>query len=153
MWLDDPNIDLRWILTADLLHMQRACERGHVPQTAFRPDQSENLRLAPTERTATMVHPSRDCPSSREFMIVVAHLLVSGQPFHFQVAGFDHRDGGLRGILRLNPRIEEETLRMLTDTALAADRGAYEMISNRIDAAFAALRLQITHSPIELEED
>ncbi|BBK35308.1 hypothetical protein STAQ_03860 [Allostella sp. ATCC 35155] len=153
MWLDDPNIDLRWILTADILHLQRACERGGVPLTVFRPDQSENARLALTDRTATVVHPSRDCPSGREFMVVVAHLLVSGQPFNFQVAGFDHRDGSLRGLLRLNPSISQDTLRMLTDIGLTQDRAVYEEMSQRIEEAFAGLRRQISHSPIVLEED
>jgi hypothetical protein len=153
MWLDDPNIDLRWILSADLLHLQRACERSGVPLTVFRPDQSENARLTLTDRTGTVVHPSRDCPSSREFMVLVAHLLVSGQPFSFQVAGFDHRDGSLRGLLRLNPSIAPETLRMLTDIGLSEDRAVYEELNSRIEEAFASLRQQISYSPIELEED
>ncbi|WP_374446065.1 hypothetical protein [Stella sp.] len=153
MWLDDPDIDLRWILSADILHLQRACERSGVPLTVFRPDQSENSRLALTDRTATVVHPSRDCPSGREFMVLVAHLLVSGQPFNFQVAGFDHRDGSLRGLLRLNPSIAPETLRILTDIGMSQDREIYEEISHRIEEAFAGLRRQISHSPIVLEED
>ncbi|BBK40342.1 hypothetical protein STVA_03620 [Allostella vacuolata] len=153
MWLDDPDIDLRWILSADILHLQRACERSGVPLTIFRPDQSENTRLALTDRTATVVHPSRDCPSAREFMVLVAHLLVSGQPFSFQVAGFDYRDGALRGLLRLNPSIAPETLRILTDIGMSQDRAAYEEISERIEEAFAALKRQISHSPIILDDD
>ena len=153
MWLDDPNIDLRWILTADLLHLQRACERSGVPLTVFRPDQSENTSMALTDRSATVVHPSRDCPSPREFMVLVAHLLVSAQPFGFQVAGFDHRDGSLRGLLRLNPSIAPETLRLLTEIGLAQDREIYEEITSRIEEAFASLRRQITYSPIELEDE
>ncbi|MGE0724489.1 MAG: hypothetical protein AB7O45_08945 [Alphaproteobacteria bacterium] len=153
MWLDDPTVDLRWILTGDLLHLQRACELGGVPLTVFRPDQSENTRVPLTDRTGTMVYPSRDCMSSREFMVVLAHMLVSAQPFSFQVMGRDIRTGDLKGLLRLNPRLSQETLRILTDAGMARDRELYEIVSDRIEEAFETMKRQLTYSPIDLQED
>jgi len=153
MWLDDQTTDIRWTLSGDLLHLQRACQRGGVPTTLFRPDQSEESRLPITERTATMVYPSRDCPSARDFMIVLAHLLVSGQPFGFHLSAHDIDTGILKGMLRLNPSLSEDALRMLTRAGLGHDREAYERIAEQVEEAFSTLRRQITHAPLLDDED